>query len=974
MLKKLPFILILLVITPIIGINAQSIKFNTLNVEDGLPSNEVNDMLQGNLGYLWFATSSGIVKYNGHSMYLFNKDDGIPENSVVKLYQDHYNRIWFSTVSGYFGYIKNDSIHNYPKVPSYEGRYSSCIANFHLDQDDLLWITSYYYGELFTVDSLYNFKQVKHLEKTNKNVFFQHFDNEFIYEKKKVEINNGDIEFDHNNSGYFLLENNTNSSVSLSFTKHPDGRIFFSKHNILYTVSQAGEISDLVLHSPQRNKILKVYCDSKGDLWVSWLNKGLFRYKNSDLESDPDLILENVSVTTIVEDFEGTYWFSTAFNGIFYLSNFGVRQYDLGKFTSNTNIRNFFSDANKVLIQFENDDILISERENNKLSSFQNARNLLPGFSRMVQMNDNKVLLYTTEGIISDLKGNSIGLGKSDKYPDIFQEIGSEEYILGSTNGITVWENGETVYITNQETGYNGRISDIFVDDNNICWVGTHEGLMVYKNKKLTFDTIIQDLENKRITDIDGNGDLKVIGTYSEGLFLTLKDEQIHLNIESGLPTNQIRCLAIESEKRVWVGTNIGLVVLDIHSKNRIDQHIIQQIDGLLSNEIKDLDILDNTLWISSHQGLNSIKIDEILPLTKKARLFVSSIQVNQEEISIKDTLIFNSNENNIRFMIEGISFRFADQLKYFYRIKDQSKEWIEIAGGIFSLNNLQAGTYPVVIRMTSPNGSQVEKTFHITIKRHYSDTWWFILLIGFISVSITVLIAYLIVLQIKSRAELRRNALISKQEALRAQMNPHFIFNSLNSIQNFIYKSDKKASLKYMISFSRLIRMTLDFSKKEMITLDEEIGLLKLYIELEQLRFTPAFEFNINIDQEIDQENFYIPPMLLQPILENAIWHGLMPKENNRTLTLSLEKSNSFSINCIVEDNGIGRENAGRIIRKSHTSTGLKNTTERIEILKATHSAHISMEIIDLKDNSGKPSGTKVKIELENLEHDETR
>ncbi|MEM9885425.1 MAG: histidine kinase [Bacteroidota bacterium] len=225
--------------------------------------------------------------------------------------------------------------------------------------------------------------------------------------------------------------------------------------------------------------------------------------------------------------------------------------------------------------------------------------------------------------------------------------------------------------------------------------------------------------------------------------------------------------------------------------------------------------------------------------------------------------------------------------------------------------------------------------------------------------------------LLIKTQMEAEFNRKIAEIEmtALRAQMNPHFLFNVLNSIKLYMVQNDARTASRYLTKFSRLIRLILNNSKSSMISLEEELNALKLYIEMENFRFNDKFDYNIRVDESIPIASVKIPPMILQPYVENAIWHGLMHKEDARGLLLiNIQKSkNDTGLYFIIEDNGIGRERAMQIKTRTankHKSVGMQITKDRIAIANQLFNTNASVEIVDLK-NDTKSIGTRVVVHL---------
>ena len=220
-----------------------------------------------------------------------------------------------------------------------------------------------------------------------------------------------------------------------------------------------------------------------------------------------------------------------------------------------------------------------------------------------------------------------------------------------------------------------------------------------------------------------------------------------------------------------------------------------------------------------------------------------------------------------------------------------------------------------------------------------------------------------------KARIEALQNkqkAVETRLQSLRLQMNPHFLFNALNSIQQMILANEEMVATRYLSRFSKLLRTILVHSDKETVTLKEEVEILKLYVELESIRFKDAFHYEITCDNEIDAEEVKIPTLLIQPFVENAIWHGLMHKEGQRNLKIEFIDKDEF-IHCIIEDNGIGRIRAKEMKLKTgqdikHTSKGIQVSEERLKAIQC-NGVEGSINIIDLSDAEGNASGTRVEI-----------
>jgi sensor histidine kinase YesM len=214
-----------------------------------------------------------------------------------------------------------------------------------------------------------------------------------------------------------------------------------------------------------------------------------------------------------------------------------------------------------------------------------------------------------------------------------------------------------------------------------------------------------------------------------------------------------------------------------------------------------------------------------------------------------------------------------------------------------------------------------------------------------------------------EQRTVLRKRLTDLETKVLRAQMNPHFIFNSLNSINRYIVKSEPETASAYLTKFGKLIRLILDNSNNRLISLEQELNALKLYIELEALRFNKKFSYTLHVSDDVNPSTFGLPPLIIQPFIENAIWHGLLHKETPGELTIAISRC-AIGIRCVVVDNGIGREKAAELKSRSintDKSYGLKITTERIKKINE----HSTVTVEDLHDAFGNAAGTRVTLEI---------
>jgi sensor histidine kinase YesM len=322
------------------------------------------------------------------------------------------------------------------------------------------------------------------------------------------------------------------------------------------------------------------------------------------------------------------------------------------------------------------------------------------------------------------------------------------------------------------------------------------------------------------------------------------------------------------------------------------------------------------------------------------------------------------------------LGFSLPEKTKYQYQLIGNDKDWIMSgARNYVSYTNLKSGNYEFRVKACNYDGEWNEKytSLKIHIATPFYKTWWFILLSIVVISSIIYFIYRNKMKENKEKETLRilNNKELAQLElkALRAQINPHFLFNSLNSINNFILKNDTKKASRYLVKFSQLVRNILNNSSTPLISLEEELQTIELYMLIEGMRFNEQFSYKIIINSSINTSTISIPSLLLQPYVENAIWHGLLHKEGEKRITISIEKINENSISIEINDNGIGRKKVQEIENKSHKgkSYGMQIGEDRLKLIKQSTGQMAQVEVFDSYDEDDIGNGTTIKIIIPN-------
>jgi two-component sensor histidine kinase len=466
------------------------------------------------------------------------------------------------------------------------------------------------------------------------------------------------------------------------------------------------------------------------------------------------------------------------------------------------------------------------------------------------------------------------------------------------------------------------------------------------------------------------NGNL-FIATYSHGI-LTIKNKKAYvlLNKKTGLFSDIVYKFQVD-ENKFWMVED-GMVQCYDTTKKMITNY--SYTDGLPRAEVKDLLIYKSNVYVATTEGLLVFDKNQNTKNAVSPGLAITGFKVNNSNRNFSNDIELNSDENNIDIFFSVLSYRGEGALTIKYKINEG--EWLTVQqdARVLQLTALASDKYKIQIQAYNEDGVGEDSALQIsfTIATPWYRRWYFIaaavlftlfLLYGYFKRRI-----YLINKNNALAAEkliLEQEVQKSKLASIKSQMNPHFLFNALNTIQSYIYTNDKENASIYLGKFSDLTRSILEMSNNETISLSEEIRTLNLYLELEQLRFEDTLEYKIVYDEKLNVEFIHIPSMLIQPYVENALKHGLLHKRNNRILNITFTKEEKILKVCI-EDNGVGRKRSAELNElktKQHKSFAVTANQKRLEILNSSTKNNIVMTVTDKYDEAGEAAGTVVEI-----------
>lgn len=916
-----------------------------------LSDNWINHITSDHRGKLWISTARGLTELDPETYQfrqVFSRDYGNPirSNDFKMLTQDKSHNYWIATSHGlvFVDHLTQQVtrfFHSPADSTSLPDNQVNCLL---IDPSDQLWIGTKNGVARFNAEKK-SFYLPKNLSLT-KNSGAQSEVLSLIYDDKNM------LWIGTNGQGLYLYD------VQIQLLSH-----------VQHRPNEKNSLSD--------NRIFSLYHDKQGVFWIgsfnglNKVNDNAPRFRTFRFDPDNENSLINNSVWTFEEGHDGDIWIGTE-DGISILNR---KTETFSSLRFNPNQANSLSGNQIRTIRKDQEHNLWIGTRYNGLNRYNPQTK---SFTRFVNdpkneasLPDDFVLSVATGHFPFIWIGTEKGLGKLNTQTNTFKNYYSN---LKATNSLP-----------------DNKVYDVIVDSKNRLWVCTADGLARYREATDDFEIFKIPVFSNQRTDLAVNKFFSIresrdgtfwLGTRSGGLVHFNADENAFdvYTEREGLPNN-VTYLAIEDMKGdIWITSNWGLTRFD-PDRNVFTNYEVT--DGLQSNEFNfnaGMRSKSGELFFGGMNGFNIFMPEDITVNTKAPVIQITAYKLfntlQNKQLRDGDTLVLRYDDNVFSFEFSALDFTNPAKIKYRYLLEGYNSSWIERDADqrYAEYAKVSPGTYQFHVNATNSDGFWGEKGISLTIiiRSPWYGTWVFRVALLLLIVLGIYLIIYMRMRSIRRThvvemkyLALEKQLFALEQKALQLQMNPHFLFNSLNSIQSFIISNDINNAIHYLSKFSLLMRRTLANSRESYVSLRDELQALQLYVEIEKLRFNDKFDYVFYVDPNIDEGFIEIPPMIIQPYVENAIIHGLMHKTEKGSLLISLNMIND-NILVSIEDNGVGREKAAEIRRESgieRKSRGMMITSERLEILNQYTNETYTVNVIDLVDQAGNPTGTKVEI-----------
>ncbi|SFB70642.1 Two component regulator propeller [Flexibacter flexilis DSM 6793] len=943
--------------------HAQNPAIEIFGIKEGLPTNTVYDILQDKKGFIWLATEKGLFRYDGKTFKSYQTTQQ-KSKAGSQLAMDGYDRIWYQAFNGQL---------------------------FYADQDSLQLFEPYQASEFY----FYSF------DNTGTKLWCQNNENLMCFDLKsgnKIHSYQKDSElyswalFRNNEYLMWSTAGNMQNLSKKQKTNYKDGYLVFYIYNYFDKILGIGKsVPPLYLSKLTKDKTEIIYQFNDNlifhtvktlpdsSVWVC-TNKGAYIFDKTLNPKTVKLYFQEYSICSVMQDNENNYWIATKENGILLVKNLNVIEAPI---------------EDNIISLSHIDNTLYMGTSDNSITTYKNGR-----FKKLIQYNKRHNIrkiypVYNEKNsflVASDvMRIYNIKAAFDIALKDVVY-IEKNMYAVASTGNEKVYFHG----------GYNPKESYLFkkymhdiqanmnlmknfkdIDfmakrvysvayspaDTSLYFANSLGIMYITPKEKQYLKYKGQDVIASHICITPRN--LLIISSTMKGLFIA-KEKKIFKNIttKDGLYSNETR-KSIYYKNHLWILFDNVIQKFNLVS-DKIETYNIN--DGINSEEIRDIAVYNDTVYLASNK-LIKFPVNLVSHNNQKPSLIVEKIEADSlKNIEPNTEIDLPYYTKNIKINFSLINYRGYNSSTVLYKINNG--EWLTLEKNlnVLSLLSLAPNRYQIELKARNEDGVEGNSVFYrFRINPPFWQTWWFVLIsiLGLIGVTILIYQQRLKEIQEKNKIiednlQLELDLQKSMLSSIKSQMNPHFLFNALNTIQSYIYLNDRRNASEYLNRFAQLTRMILDMSNKENISLQEEITALNLYLELESARFETDFEYEIIAPEKINLNSTCLPTMLIQPYVENAIRHGLLHRQGVKKLSIKMELLSDIRLQVVVEDNGIGRQKAAELRKhraNTHQSFSSEANQRRLQILNSQGTDNVGVEIEDLYDTQQQATGTRVTI-----------
>ncbi len=958
-------------------LQGQNPYIKNFTVNDGLPSNNVYNVFQDSRKFIWFATDAGVVRFDGTNFKTYTTADGLPNSEIMRIEEDSQGRLWLFHLNGKFSYIYKDRLFTARDEAFLDSLSNSMyFRRMYEDEEGSLYFYSNLNREIFVLDpdnkvSKYQLKP-KHETVPGLSGIRQ---SRWIYKLTKHE----GVFWLYLSGGIYMAETlsdslipfHTSNTIHRAFNQK-NGNYFLDAYNkniqehkiIKYNGFHL--IDSLYFDYRKPDEVITDICEDKaGNIWLSSYFTGIYIYKYGQLIQNVDI--ENAQ--NILEDHEGNMWIASLSNGVYRLHPSILMHRHIHS--------KEFSDKGIETITTEDSSLWLSDGSYlyhlNKNNLRRSTRSLSDGGINQIAILENGLIIINVPNQalkIYKLKNQNNNRFDLNLHTTINTPI--KQFVIAPDKRSFTALDVFLLHLHHMEKPvsfihrmHSDRFTALFYNSDGQLFAVGKDIYKVINDSLIRFQPLAR-LSGKLIRQhLNLNAETQLFNISGDSLWLfhadTLHSLTAHFQQN---PPMQIRTMCSDGDSLLFMASSSHVYwspkPLDALRGLTVALNTI----NVRFNNIQQIAIHNESLIVASEDGLSLIPLQTLV--NKAARnpiAYFSQILVNGNPIKTgQDTSIVRG-KHSFSFSLSSIQFSQENPI-YAYILKGKDTSYTIQQSSNIVYQDLRPGKYTFEFKTKLPDSDWSKpQQYFINVKPTLVQHPLFIIMIGIIAVALLAGLYLLRKNKLLKEQDIAQQMLLLEQKALNSMMNPHFIFNTLGSIQSYILKNNPSDAGLYLSQFARLIRQNLNAIKTSMIPLDEEVDRLINYLDLERLRMCNRFSFSIDIDEEID-EDVLIPTMILQPVVENAIWHGIGSLQADGLITISFRYLDETRIKIIIEDNGIGINKSSAMAMKNdaHLHIGLSLTKRRLELIGTKTGTQTSFQTSEVYPDKENP-GTKVEI-----------
>lgn len=939
---------------------AQEPNYVHYTTENGLISDVVYKVQQTKDHLIWLGNHNSVSTFDGQAFKHIGKHRGFPYVSVVDIMERDNGKVVFCpTHESLMEYDPEGDAFESIWIDSLTSRkfYNKENLSVVFDHDSIIQVGFSLRGGGGTCTIYRDRLTEYHQDFTRKGIQLETRPNGVLYYQHPLAGNSVYI----NNTVYENVLKRDNQR-HLNAVQLEEGKILFSSDKQLLFFDNG----KLLMSKEFSHNIIGLDHDADGHVWISFLEHGTQQCNivDSTLEVR-NHFLKDYSITSVLLDHEGGYWFSTLRNGVFYTPQIATAYWNEDRGLPSNDIRVINGNGQEeVLVGFTNNGLSIFQH--GALDKTVPLLAELPVGEGWFPIRD---IVYDKSNAQYWIVGGYIFRFKNEAARRLELPFSSFLSIYLHEKTGDLWMSTRNKLTHRSAEGQIGPI----LEADFINRIGTN-----LKDELLFFSRGSAMQLNADSSELSYVDTLYNLAVYEQGesenarWFTTAKKGTIVWS-DYGyqtFPAGETYPLsAFVMDQYLWILGGNGTNRIDLQNPEAKPFHLAFE-QGVLDLHHKVLYIQNNSLWLGTSQGVYRMDLNKIKAEPIAAPQIIKVVSRDSTYRNRGGKLALPESERNLTFHFKAITFKHRGQYNFEYRLSPGMEDFATINSHEVNIRGLSSGTHTLELRAVTTNNSYSPTTsWTVHVATPFWERGWFILISTLLGATFLFVIFRLIIQRVQKKAasKAETKALIHalKLESFHAQFNPHFTFNAINSIQQHISPNSTTQAKEYLSKFASVMRAVLVNSKKEKIPLQTELEMLTAYLELERLRFGDRLQFEISIDQNIDPDYEQVPPMLFQPLLENAIKHGIFNRKEGGFVKTHFALENNY-LTCTIEDNGVGRK-AARLIQQHKktpvTGRGILLVKDRLKLIN--QGVEDAFQIVDLWNEDGHAMGTRVILKI---------